>query len=64
MSSNVARKLNLLRTVGKSQNHDDGLTKSDPERTEDVIDIEKLDKGVKFFSDNFFSIFVNMLSGM
>ena len=61
MSSNAARKLNLLRTVGRSLNHDDGLTQR--ERTEVDIDIEKLDKGIKFFRDNFFSIFVNMLSG-
>ena len=63
MRSNAARKLNLLRTVGKRQNHDYGLTQPDPERTEDEIDIEKLNKGFDFFRDNFFSIFVNMLSG-
>ena len=35
MSSNTARKLNLLRTVGRSQSHDDGLTQRAPETTED-----------------------------
>ena len=71
MSSNTARKLNLLRTVGRSQSHDDGLSQRAPETTEDGdeeemdddIDIEKINKGIKFFSDNFFSMFVNMLTG-
>ena len=71
MSSNTARKLNLLRTVGRSQSHDDGLTQrapgtiedGDEEEMDDDIDIEKINKGIKFFSDNFFSMFVNMLTG-
>ena len=67
MSSNAARKLNLLRTVGRGQGHDEGITEKtedgDKEREIDDINIEKLDKGIKFFGDNFFSMFVSMLTG-
>ena len=71
MSPNAARKLNLLRTVGRSQSHDEGLTQRATQRTEDGdegemeddIDIEKINKGIQFFSDNFFSMFVSMLTG-
>ena len=59
MSSNAARKLNLLRTEGRAQNHDVGLSQERPGN----IDIKKINKGIKFFSDNFFSMFVNMLTG-
>lgn len=59
MSSNAARKLHLLRTEGRAQNHDAGLDQEWP----GDIDIKKINKGIKFFSDNFFSMFVNMLTG-
>jgi len=60
MSSNAARKLHLLRTEGRAQNHDAGLDQEWP----GDIDIKKINKGIKFFSDNFFSMFVNMLTGL
>ena len=67
MSPNAERKLNLLRTVGRSQAHDEGLTQLATERTGDgdegEMDIEKINKGIQFFSDNFFSMFVSMLAG-
>ena len=71
MSPNAVRKLNLLRTVGRSQDHDEGLTQRATERMgegdewemEDDMDIEKINKGIQFFSDNFFSMFVSMLTG-
>ena len=71
MSPNAVRKLNLLRTVGRSQDHDEGLTQRAKERMgegdewemEDDMDIEKINKGIQFFSDNFFSMFVSMLTG-
>ena len=59
MSSNAVRKLNLLRTEGRAQGHDEGLGQETP----GDFDIEKINKGIKFFSDNFFSMFVNMLTG-
>ena len=68
MSPNAARKLNLLRTVGRSQAHDEGLTQRATERQgcgdegemEDDMDIEKINKGIQFFSDNFFSMLLGM----
>lgn len=68
MSSYAARKLNLLRTVGRSQTHDEGLTTErtgdgDEGELEDDIDIEKINKGIQFFRANFFSMFVSMLTG-
>ena len=71
MSPETVRKLNLLRTVGRSQAHDEGLTQRATEGTgdgyegemEDDMDIEKINKGILFFSDNFFSMFVSMLAG-
>ena len=67
MSSSAARKLSLLRTVGRTQSHEDGYIqraseKKDEDQDQDV-DLEKLHKGIKFFSDNFFSMFVSMLTG-
>jgi len=60
MSSNAVRKLNLLRTEGRAQGHDEGLSQERP----GDFDIEKINKGIKFFGENFFSMFVNMLTGL
>ena len=69
MSSSAVRRLSLLRSVGRTQSHEDGYIqrqraseKKDEDQDQDV-DLEKLHKGIKFFSDNFFSMFVSMLTG-
>ena len=47
MSSNAARKLNLLRTEGRAQNHDVGLSQERP----GDINIKKINKGINILEN-------------
>jgi len=60
----VADKLNLLRTKGKNLDHDYGYKCSSSEDGNYNIDEEKLERGISFFHENFFTMFVSMLTGL
>jgi len=66
-------KLDLLRSEGRKCPHDHGFKKSENQTHSDNwdnlsevnnIDILKLNKGISFFQQNFFSMFVSMLTGL
>ena len=62
-------KLNLLKTEGRNLSHDHGYYKeSQNNNNSDCSDYLKYDekrlaRGISFFRNNFFSMFVNMLTG-
>ena len=60
----------MLRTEGRKVPHDHGYkseheTKNDQQNNSDTynIDVNKLNEGIYFFQQNFFSMFVSMLTG-
>ena len=59
----AAEKLELLMSRGKLLPHDAGLSNTECDSMEELSE-EKLRKGISFFSRNFFSMFVSMLTGL
>ena len=59
----AAEKLELLMSRGKLLPHDAGLSYTECDSMEELSE-EKLRKGISFFSRNFFSMFVSMLTGL
>jgi len=64
-------KLDMLRTEGRKVPHDHGYkseheTKNYQQNNSDTynIDVNKLNEGIYFFQQNFFSMFVSMLTGL
>ena len=53
----------LLMSKGKYLSHDEGLYNKNT-YTEEEIDEEKLQRGISYFTQNFFSMFVSMLTGL
>jgi len=60
----VADKVNLLRTKGKNLDHDYGYKCRSIEDDSHNADEERLERGISFFQDNFFTMFVSMLTGL
>jgi len=62
----VVDKLNLLRSKGKNLNHDYGYKSSNliDDNSENHVDEDKLNRGISFFQENFFTMFVSMLTGL
>ena len=59
----AAEKFELLLSRGRRLAHDEGLDKKES-NSEEVIDEELLHAGISFFTHNFFSMFVSMLTGL
>ena len=62
----VVDKLNLLKSKGKNLNHDYGYKGSNliDDNSENHVDEDKLNRGISFFQENFFTMFVSMLTGL
>jgi len=59
----AAEKFELLMSRGRHLAHDEGLDEKE-NNSEEVIDEELLQTGISFFTHNFFSMFVSMLTGL